>query len=147
MSTEPLPTAPVVQPPAEPVAPLPTEPKLSSQIITFTRPPIIVGQSADGLELNLRQGESVQVKLEIEESWGYEAVDEKPFKIMATSRRVFAGLPINVLDELSEPTAAVYLSQVGTRVLHGFRCVEARHLSKLHGKPVWATWRGFIMLP
>lgn len=128
------------------------EPKLPDPInraleLTFTRPPIVISASPDGSEINLRNGAAVQVTHEIEETFGYDVAQETPFRIIATSRIVFGGHPMSVLDDKSEPTAADYLARVGARTLVAFRQVEQPVLTKLHGRPVYRTYRSFLTLP
>ncbi len=124
--------------------PLP-ETKKSQITLTFTRPNIVISNS-DGV-VTVKGGESMQVTREVEESFGFEVVDEKPFRIMAISRVSIGNVLIECLDEHSVPTAESYIAMTGHRILIGFRCVEEKGLSEQHGKPVYRTYRQWIILP
>lgn len=131
----------------EPSAPSLPPLKISTTVITAIRPHIVIEKSDDGTEMKLKLGESRQVDLEIEESYGFEPVNETPFRVLALSRISFGGNPMSVLDEKSTPPGADYMSRIGTRVLHGFRCIQDTEMTRVHGRAVYFVHRTFIVLP
>ncbi len=119
--------------------------------LCFSLPNVLVKR--DGAHLTIRNGtiQPIPLEHEIENWFSFEQEKDFPMGIQRQNQIVVAGRSIPVLDEKSVPTAADYLSVLGTRVLWEFSSVplpmKPGSLPSIYERAVFKNRRLWVTLP